>query len=680
MNNQDNHNSHQNHQAGTPMQNNQSEPNSPQRGYNNAYQNQYGDQQRGQGGNNQGYGNGPRYGDQDRRGPGGPRQGGGHGGPGQRGNQGGQRGGGYGSGNDRGGYGGGRPPGRPSGRPTGRPGGRPPQFQPRGHDRNEQQENTGATIDIIHLDEHIMVIKKPVGPMTAAVHSRQATALDLARNELRTRRERNLRVFPIHEIDRDASGILVFARTDEATEALRRQFRSRGADRIYLALIEADLDAQNTQPSTIRSRLIENARGVAESVPDYDAAPTGPNKPRAAVTHVRTVASRDGLTLVRLRAETDHPYQLRAHMSECGTPIAGDRAYRSRRDDIPRLALHLAEVSFEHPVTNAKVHYTSPAPAPFYDLVGKPAPKGSAPAKSVDAEGNSKPTHWDTVSEWYDDMIGGKGNDLYDQVLIPRTLDLMGETHGRTILDIACGQGVLSRALAQRGSRVVGIDAAAGLIERARQLGDADGKITYAEGDAKALAPAIAAAFGEDAADNAEQFDAAVSLMALMNIDDLDAAMKSAARALKPGGSFVGVILHPAFRAPRQSSWGWMGPTASTQRQFRRVDSYLSESAIEITMNPGAASSGEDKITTTTFNRPISSYVRALADAGFALTALEEWISPRESQPGPRAEEENRARQEFPMFLAFRAERVGVTEGNATPADHEDEEREPVGA
>ena len=89
--------------------------------------------------------------------------------------------------------------------------------------------------------------------------------------------------------------------------------------------------------------------------------------------------------------------------------------------------------------------------------------------------------------------------------------------------------------------------------------------------------------------------------------------------------------------------------------QFRRIDAYMSETSAEITMNPGSASSGAEAVTTTTFHRPISEYVRALAGAGFVLEDLEEWTRPRESEPGPRADEENRARTEIPMFLAFRA-------------------------
>jgi len=523
---------------------------------------------------------------------------------------------------------------------------------------DDRQSDRPPPIEILHLDEHFVVIKKPVGVQTAAIRSRQATALDITREELKSRRERNLRVFTVHEIDKDASGVLVFARTDEATIELRRQFRSRVTDRMYLALIEADLPTENVQPVTIRSRIIENRRGVAETVPDQDAAPTGPDKPLAAVTHVRTVASLDGLTLVRIRAETDHAYQLRAHMSEAGTPVAGDRAYRTRRKDIPRLALHLSEVAFEHPITQKKIRFASIAPAPFYELVGKTAPDGAPVARSIDAEGKSQPTHWDSVSEWYDDLLNDRGSDLYQRVLIPGTMRMLGNVRSTSVLDIACGQGILSRALAERGAQVVGIDGAPRLIQRARELTSPDHTISYGEGDAQALEPAIKATVGEEF----EPFDSAVCLMALMNIEDLEASMRSASCALKPGGSFVGVILHPAFRAPRQTSWGWLGAKPESQKQFRRIDSYMSVAPVKITMNPGAAASGKDAITTTTFNRPISEYMTAAAKAGLFINGFEEWISPRESQPGPRADEENRARREFPMFLAFRAVRTETVE------------------
>jgi len=90
-------------------------------------------------------------------------------------------------------------------------------------------------------------------------------------------------------------------------------------------------------------------------------------------------------------------------------------------------------------------------------------------------------------------------------------------------------------------------------------------------------------------------------------------------------------------------------------KQYRRVDGYLSNGQVPITMNPGKAAHGAAAVTTWTFHRPIQSYVKALVDAGFVIEALEEWPSMRQSQPGARATEENRARREIPMFLGVRA-------------------------
>jgi hypothetical protein len=77
-------------------------------------------------------------------------------------------------------------------------------------------------------------------------------------------------------------------------------------------------------------------------------------------------------------------------------------------------------------------------------------------------------------------------------------------------------------------------------------------------------------------------------------------------------------------------------------------------------MNPGGAAKGQKPVTTLTYHRPIQYYVRAMAEAGLLVNAIEEWPSLRQSQPGPRAQAENRARREIPMFLAVRGVRMGT--------------------
>lgn len=110
---------------------------------------------------------------------------------------------------------------------------------------------------------------------------------------------------------------------------------------------------------------------------------------------------------------------------------------------------------------------------------------------------------------------------------------------------------------------------------------------------------------------------------------------------------------HPAFRIPKHSSWGWDPSTGSGQvvAQYRRIDEYLSESRTNIQMHPG----DDPKTTTMTFHRPLQWYMKLLAKHGFAVTRLEEWISPKKSQKGPRQIAEDKARKEFPLFIFLEA-------------------------
>jgi len=298
-------------------------------------------------------------------------------------------------------------------------------------------------------------------------------------------------------------------------------------------------------------------------------------------------------------------------------------------------------------------------------------------AARADAEQPSGDTgrssSWDHVAEWYDQLVGERGSDHHERVILPGTLRLLGDVRGRRILDVACGQGILCRRLASLGASASGTDAAPRLIALAKsQKGERP--IDYYVGDARRLGDAVPGTF-----------DAVTCIMALMNIDPLGPVMEGVASKLAPSGVFVAVMLHPAFRAPGQTSWGWEEIKApegawrgsspsrdrpdrgrgkrghakprdvSEVRQYRRVDGYLSPAEREIVMNPGRVASGGKAITTMTYHRPIQSYVSALASAGLLVEALEEWPSVRRSQPGPRAAEENRIRREIPMFLAFRA-------------------------
>ena len=248
----------------------------------------------------------------------------------------------------------------------------------------------------------------------------------------------------------------------------------------------------------------------------------------------------------------------------------------------------------------------------------------------------NKKTDWNEVAGWYDKLVGEKGSDYHQNVIIPGALKLLAPQAGEKIIDIACGQGVFCRELAKAGAAVTGVDAAEGLIKAAR---DRSPHIKYLVADAANL-KTIAG----------QSFNAASCIMAIQNMEPLTKIIGEMARVLTDNGRLLLVMSHPCFRIPRQSGWGF---DEQRKLQYRRVDSYLSAQRIPIQMHPGAA---PGKLTWT-FHRPLADYFTALNERGFAVTRLEEWSSHRQSKPGSASRMENRARDEIPMFLALLAVR-----------------------
>lgn len=259
----------------------------------------------------------------------------------------------------------------------------------------------------------------------------------------------------------------------------------------------------------------------------------------------------------------------------------------------------------------------------------RPAPAGKKSAK--------RGTSWGHVANWYHEHISESPDTYHEKVIKPNLLRIVSNVHGKHVLDVACGEGFFSRALESAGATVTGVDIAPELIQIAKRLGPQN--ITYL------AAPASRIPLPENT------FDAAICVLALQNIQDLSGALAQIALLLKKGGSFVAVINHPSFRIPRHSAWGF-DPDARIQ--FRRIDTYLSEHSYAVQMHPGSAPG----VTTMSYHRPLQLYIKELAKHGFVLAGLEEWISHRTSEKGPRAEAEDRARKEFPLFLMLHSRKI----------------------
>lgn len=281
-----------------------------------------------------------------------------------------------------------------------------------------------------------------------------------------------------------------------------------------------------------------------------------------------------------------------------------------------------------------------------------------------------KKTSWGHVAHWYHELLE-EGKDTYQKaVILPNLLRLMEIKKEETVLDLACGQGFFSREFAKSGQQVVGVDISRELIELARKHSPKNIRFEVSSADDLSFL-------------KGQSVDVVVSVLAIQNIENIDGVLKECKRVLKPGGRLFFIINHPAFRVPKESSWGWdektnlpaarrradmrgqarlpnerdqatHGSAAQAGTQYRRVDRYLSEMTAKIEMHPGA----DKRIKTVSFHRPLQFYFKKFFKNGFAVARLEEWISHKKSQKGPRAIAEDRARKEIPLFLCLEARKI----------------------
>ncbi|HYR43277.1 MAG TPA: RluA family pseudouridine synthase [Terriglobia bacterium] len=210
-------------------------------------------------------------------------------------------------------------------------------------------------INIVFEDESLVVVDKPAGLLTIATEAeKEKTAYAV----LRTRANRKKpaeKIFIVHRLDREASGLLVFAKTVEAKERLQDQFKDHTAGRRYCAVVEGRIA---TDDFSIRSYLAENA---AHRI--YSTRNKGSGK--LAITHVRVVRRKPKATLVQVRLETGRKHQIRVHLAGQGHPIVGDKIYGSQSNPIRRMALHGEYLSFRHPRTGKRMEFESRYPKSF---------------------------------------------------------------------------------------------------------------------------------------------------------------------------------------------------------------------------------------------------------------------------------------------------------------------------
>lgn len=248
-------------------------------------------------------------------------------------------------------------------------------------------------------------------------------------------------------------------------------------------------------------------------------------------------------------------------------------------------------------------------------------------------------TSWHQIGKWYDEAVGEQGHYYHQHIIIPNLLKILNfdNKHKQSLLDLACGQGILSRHI-PAFVRYTGVDAAKSLIAAAKKYAKRENIEFHLFDVTKPITL------------EKNSYSHATIILAIQNIEFPLLAFKNAFDLLQKGGKLVIVLNHPCFRIPRQSSWKI---DEAQKIQYRRIDKYMSAMKIPIQTHPGKGGKSPES---WSFHHPLSSYTKWLNEAGFKISGIEEWCSDKVSE-GKNAKMENRARDEFPLFMTIIAEK-----------------------
>ena len=211
-------------------------------------------------------------------------------------------------------------------------------------------------IEIVYEDDDVIVINKGYGLLSVGTASkkREENAYDILREYVKDVDPRN-KLWVVHRLDRDTSGLMMFAKSERAHDVLRHNWNNIILERLYVAVLEGYLEEDK---GFMKSRLAENSQYVVYSTEN-------PDEGRIAVTHWEVIGRGRGYTLAHFSLDTGRKNQIRVHAHDMGHPIAGDKKYGAQTSPIHRLALHAQTLRFAHPITRKDMNFQTPIPLAF---------------------------------------------------------------------------------------------------------------------------------------------------------------------------------------------------------------------------------------------------------------------------------------------------------------------------
>lgn len=217
---------------------------------------------------------------------------------------------------------------------------------------NEPTAVIDNNLKVLFEDQSLIVIDKPSGLLSIATDDEKQDTAYRRVSEYAKQVNEKAKIFVLHRLDRDTSGVMMFAKNQEVQTKMQSNWDETVTDRQYLALIEGHI---NPPQGVLLSHLVEGPTGIVH-------VSTNPQIGQEAITHYSTVKSNDAYSLLELKLDTGRKNQIRVQLKDAGVIIVGDKKYGSKTNPLGRLGLHAHKLAFIHPVTGKEMVFLSPLP------------------------------------------------------------------------------------------------------------------------------------------------------------------------------------------------------------------------------------------------------------------------------------------------------------------------------
>lgn len=215
-------------------------------------------------------------------------------------------------------------------------------------------------LKILYEDAYIIVVEKKEGLLSVATERQKERTAQHILNEYVKRIHKGNRIYVVHRLDRETSGIMMYAKDEKTQHTLRDNWHDLVRDRRYVAIVQGEMEQDE---GTVCSWLTDRKLYVSSSPTDDGG--------KYSVTHYHTIKRANGFSLLELQLETGRKNQIRVHMQSLGHPVVGDERYECEMNPLGRLALHAFKLCFYHPVTHEWMEFETPYPTPFKTLMLK---------------------------------------------------------------------------------------------------------------------------------------------------------------------------------------------------------------------------------------------------------------------------------------------------------------------